>query len=160
MPNYIFPIFFDEKRELKKSALASLGFKSKIGIEGFSCEELELIYEKFDLENSLIRVHHAEWGKAEEINEFDNFNDTCDFISKIYYEDKILFFPKANLYVWEPGENDFYVLFGDVGNVRRFNFSFLNKDYYMEILDEDTGLPEQGRKYMLNALEMYGGFND
>jgi len=26
----------------------------------------------------------------------------------------------------------------------------------MEILDEDTGLSEKGRKYMLDALEDYG----
>jgi len=30
----------------------------------------------------------------------------------------------------------------------------------MEILNEDTGLSEQGRQYMLDALEKYGGFND
>jgi|GEM_PF-4799593 len=160
MTDYIFPIFFNEKRELKKDALESLGFKSKIGIEYFSCEELELIYEKFDLGNSLISVHHAQWGHAEEINQFDNFNDACDFISEIFYEDKILFFPKANLYVWEPGGNDFFVLFGDAENIRNSNFSLLDNDYYMEVLDDDTGMSEKGRKYMLNALEMYGGVND
>jgi len=159
MLDYIFPIFFNEERKLKKNALESFGFKSKIGIENFSCEELKMIYEKFDLENSLISIHHAEWGKAEEINQFDNFNNACGLISEIFFEDKILFFPKANLYVWEPSENKFYVLFGDVGSIRNADFSFLNKDYYMEILDEDTGLSEQGRKYMLDALEKDGGFN-
>lgn len=41
-----------------------------------------------------------------------------------------------------------------------YNQEHLEKDYYMEILNEDTGLSEQGRQYMLNALETYGGFND
>jgi len=156
MTECIFPIFFDEERKLRKDVLKSLNFVSKIGIEGFSCEELNLIYEKFDLEGSLISVHHAEWGKAEEINKFNNFKDSCDFISEIFYEDKILFFHKVNFYIWESNENKFYVLFGKNEIIKEINFPFLEKNYYMEILDEDTGLSEKGRKYMLDALEDYG----
>jgi len=38
MIDYIFPIFFDEKRELRIDSLNRLNFKSIIGIDGFSCE--------------------------------------------------------------------------------------------------------------------------
>jgi len=108
---YIFPIFFNEKRELRIDSLNRLNFKSTIGIDGFSCEELEQIYKKFNLENSLVSIHHAEWSEEERINKFYNFSSVCDFMSEIFYEDKILFFHRLNIYVWTQNESKFFVLF-------------------------------------------------
>jgi len=156
MPSPIFHRFLDKDRMLEPEVLKSMGLTSKIGIEGFSCEELEAIYQKFDLENSPVHVHHAQWGKEEQIDVFERFDALCEFICDFFFEDKIIHLQKIHTYVWEHDEQDFFVLFGEVNIIRQMDFPFLSQKYYRDVLDDDKGLSEKGRHFMLDALEKYG----
>jgi len=46
-----------------------------------------------------------------------------------------------------------------LGLIEKIKSDMFSLENYMDILNEDTSLSEQGREYMLDALEKYGGFH-
>jgi len=153
-------VFFNDHRKLEKYKIYSQFMISRIAIDALGFDDIEYFHELFHDNIEIIKLYSWLSNNSIEYDEFYTINKFREAYSSIYYKELFVCFIEKKLYLWKPSGNEFYVVFGAPEVIKKIKPDMFSLKNYMEILNEDTGLSEQGRQYMLNALETYGGFND
>jgi len=152
--------FFNEQRKLDKNRLYSQSMTSRIAIDALSLDDISYFHELFRDNIEILKLYSWLFDEETEYDEFYSISEFRKIYSSIYYKELFISFIDNKFHLWKPNGNEFYVVFGAPELIEKIKPDMFSLENYIEILNEDTGLSEQGRKYMLNALESYGGFND
>jgi len=133
----------DTDRSLSLDYLRRNNFSAKAVMNGFNLDDLKYFDKVTGIQtNPLYKVHHAEWRKEEQVDEFTSLKDAAYFFCDIDYENIIIEFCGKNLFIWHE-DIDYYVIFGDKNLIEKIKGKDYEYEYSMEIVFKITKGREQ-----------------
>jgi len=133
----------DTDRSLSLDYLKENNFSAKAIISGFNLDDLEYFDKVTGFQaNPFYKVHHAEWRKEEQVDEFNSIEEAVYFFNTITYENIIIEFCGKNLFIWHE-DIDYYVIFGDKNLIEKIKGEDYGHDYSMRRLFRITKGREQ-----------------
>ncbi|MDI2091308.1 hypothetical protein [Commensalibacter oyaizuii] len=152
--------YFDEDGMLDKLFLIKNNYLSRIVIEYLGTDELIKLINTFNLNIKDMNIYYY-FNKDDIKKKCDlDYKSFTDCYNEIYFYNILFEIKESNFYIWQPEGGEFFVLFGNLQFINKIDPKIVSKESFMEVLDDDTGLSEQGRKYMLDAFAKYSGLNE
>ncbi|MCG7509267.1 hypothetical protein [Mesorhizobium retamae] len=153
MTDSLFDEALDDKRLLRPSFLTQHQYAARVFPDVLDKDEFERLAAAGQTGEPII-IHHGEFGAPEEMMACDGVDNAWKSLFEVSHEDIILEFAHSSLFAWIPAGERLYVVFGPQGMIASLGEATELKQAFDEYVEE-SGLTEQGKRFLLGAYERY-----
>ncbi|WP_144640105.1 hypothetical protein [Bordetella genomosp. 13] len=144
----------DERRLMRPAFLQSHAYAARVFPDVLDRDAFDALAVMAGTAGEAILVHHAEFGKSPETIRAADPDDAWNAFFQISHGDAILEFATGALYAWLPAGERFHAVFGQPQIIDRLGDASKLADAFSEFV-EDSGLTEQGRRFLREAYARY-----